>query len=231
MKECALIVAGGKGLRFGSQLPKQFVELNGRPVLMRTLDAFFRYSPEIDVVLVLPEHEISEWQSLAQKHNFSRHVRVVTGGLTRFQSVRNGLAEIPDEALVAIHDGVRPLVPTAVIGESFRVAALRQSAIACVSLKESLRLVTAQSGDHIGSSQAVSRSQYRLVQTPQTFHAALIKKAYCIREDPGLTDDASVAERAGYELAIFEGSYENIKITGPEDLIIAGALHRANLGM
>ena len=228
MKQYALIVAGGKGLRFGSHLPKQFVELNGRPVLMHTVDAFFRYSPEIYVILVLPEDEIALWQSLATKHDFSRNVKVVKGGSTRFQSVKNGLQLVPDDALVAIHDGVRPLVSTPIIRESFRIAAASQSAVACVPLKESLRVIT---GESATASRAVNRAEYRLIQTPQTFQASLIKKAYSIEEDPALTDDASVAERAGYPVILFEGSYGNIKITNRDDLVIATALTRASGGM
>lgn len=228
MKEYALIVAGGKGLRFGSQLPKQFVELNGKPVLMHTIDAFYRYSEAIQVALVLPEQEMALWYSLTIKHKYSRAVQLVSGGATRFQSVKNGLQIIPDDALVAIHDGVRPLVTTEVIKESFRLAAAGQSAIACVRSKESLRMITGESVNENFKSCAVNRSLFRLIQTPQTFQAALIKQAYMIDEDPGLTDDASVAEKAGYPIQLFEGHYQNIKITDPGDLLVAAALIQQN---
>ena len=231
MKEYALIVAGGKGLRFGSHLPKQFVELNGKPVLMHTIDAFYRYSQDIDVVLVLPEQEIALWQSLITKHKYSRAPRVVRGGATRFQSVRNGLQMIPENSLVAIHDGVRPLVTEGVIRESFRLAAASQSAVACVPLKESLRMIAGLSADENFKSWAVNRSSFRLIQTPQTFQTALIKKAYTIDEDPDLTDDASVAEKAGYAVQLFEGRYDNIKITEPDDLLVAAALMRPGTGL
>ena len=226
MKEYALIVAGGKGLRFGSHLPKQFVELNGKPVLMHAIDAFYRYSEAIQIFLVLPEQEIGLWYSLTVKHKYSRSLQVIRGGATRFQSVKNGLQVIPDDVLVAIHDGVRPLVTTEVIKESFRLAAASHSAIASVPLKESLRMITGQSGDENAESRAVNRSLFRLIQTPQTFQAAWIKKAYMIDEHPHLTDDASVAEKAGYPIQLFEGRHDNIKITEPEDLIVATALLR-----
>lgn len=228
MNEYALIVAGGKGIRFGSEIPKQFVKLAARPILMHSIEAFYEYSNRIKVVLVLPEGDISLWHSLTMEHKFNRPIEIVKGGATRFQSVKNGLDLVPDNALVAIHDGVRPLVTTDVIGESFRLAATHQSAIACVPLKESLRVVTGQSEETM-TSHAVNRSGYRLVQTPQTFHASLIKTAYLIQEDPDLTDDASVAEKAGYSVSLFMGRYDNIKITHPEDVLFAEAIKSKRL--
>ncbi|HNC29788.1 MAG TPA: 2-C-methyl-D-erythritol 4-phosphate cytidylyltransferase, partial [Cyclobacteriaceae bacterium] len=140
------------------------------------------------------------------------------GGDTRFQSVKNGLDKIQGDGLVAIHDGVRPLVSEDIIGASYRLAAVHKSAVAAVRLKESIRMTDQD------NTKAVDRSKFRLIQTPQTFDVALIKKAYLIKDDPGLTDDASVAERSGHTISLFEGSYENIKITTPEDLIVAKAL-------
>lgn len=218
MTEYALIVAGGKGTRIKSSLPKQFIELLGRPVLMHTIDAFQCYSDTIKIILVLPEDDFSTWRLLCEKHNFTKAVTLQKGGDTRFQSVKNGLDLIEGEGLVAIHDGVRPLVSEDIIGASFRLAAVHQSAVAAVRLKESIR-VTDQD-----NTKAVDRSRYRLIQTPQTFSVSLIKKAYQIKDDPSLTDDASVAERSGHVISLFEGSYENIKITTPEDLTIAEAL-------
>ncbi|MEJ2005973.1 MAG: 2-C-methyl-D-erythritol 4-phosphate cytidylyltransferase, partial [Cyclobacteriaceae bacterium] len=144
---------------------------------------------------------------------------VVTGGETRFQSVRNGLMIIEDEAgLVAVHDGVRPLVDSDIIGASFRLAAVHGTAVAAVRLKESIRITDQD------TTRAVDRSQFRLIQTPQTFRVSLIREAYQMKEIPSLTDDASVAEHAGHKISLFEGSYKNIKITTPEDLVIARAL-------
>lgn len=216
--EYALIVAGGKGIRIKSKVPKQFLELNGLPVLMHTILAFYRYSGTITIILVLPEDEFDTWESLCIKYNFHKPLILQRGGDSRFQSVKNGLEKIDGEGLVAIHDGVRPMVNEDIIAASFRLAAVHQSAVAAVRLKESIRMTDQE------NNKAVDRSRFRLLQTPQTFQVALIKKAYQLKEDPSLTDDASVAERAGYPISLFEGSYENIKITTAEDLVIAEAL-------
>jgi len=217
-KEYALIVAGGKGTRIKSKVPKQFLELNGLPVLMHTILAFYRYSDKITIILVLSEDDFKAWESLCIQYNFHKPLILQRGGDSRFQSVKNGLDKIEGDGLVAIHDGVRPMVDEDIIGASFRMAAVHQSAVAAVRLKESVRIMDQD------STKAVDRSRFRLIQTPQTFQVSLIKKAYQQREDPDLTDDASVAERAGCRIALFEGSYENIKITTPEDLVIAEAL-------
>jgi 2-C-methyl-D-erythritol 4-phosphate cytidylyltransferase len=217
-KEYALIVAGGKGTRIKSKLPKQFLALAGIPILMHTINAFYRYSEKITIILVLPEDEFSTWESLCKKHSFRKIIVLQKGGDSRFQSVKNGLEKIEGDGLVAIHDGVRPLVSEDIIGASFRLAAVHQSAVAAVRLKESIRMTDQD------NTKAMDRSRFRLIQTPQTFQVDLIRKAYQIKEDTSLTDDASVAERAGHIISLFEGSYENIKITTPEDLIIAEAL-------
>lgn len=222
LKEYAIIVAGGKGTRIKSKVPKQFLELNGRPVLLHTIDAFYRYSENITVILVLPQDDLEIWNDIVKKYNFTRPVTIVYGGETRFQSVKNGLSKIEgEEGLVAIHDGVRPLISADIIAASFRLAAVHESAVAAVRLKESIR-VTDQD-----TTKAVDRSKYRLIQTPQTFQVQLIKKAYQLKEDPSMTDDASVAELSGHRISLFEGSYENIKITTPEDLVVAEALMRS----
>jgi 2-C-methyl-D-erythritol 4-phosphate cytidylyltransferase len=220
-KEYALVVAGGKGTRVNSKTPKQFLELDGLPVLMHTLLAFYGYSKHITVILVLSEDDLQTWHSLCSQHNFTRPLILQKGGETRFQSVKNGLQRIEDDGLVAIHDGVRPLVSEDIIAASFRLAAIHQSAIAAMPLKESIRMI-----DH-DNTRAVDRSKYRLIQTPQTFRVSLIKKAYEMQEDLSLTDDASVAENSGHVISLFEGSYENIKITTTEDLVIADALLKA----
>lgn len=218
MKEFALIVAGGKGTRIKSKTPKQFIELNGLPILMHTINAFLRYSNTITIILVLPESDFEIWNSLCRKHTFTKDIILQKGGETRFQSVRNGLELINQAGLVAIHDGVRPLVSEDMIGASFRLAAVHQSAVAAVRLKESIRMTDQD------TTIAVDRSRFRLIQTPQTFSVDLIKKSYQTKEDTSLTDDASVAERSGHTISLFEGSYENIKITTPEDLVIAESL-------
>jgi 2-C-methyl-D-erythritol 4-phosphate cytidylyltransferase len=217
-KEYALIVAGGKGTRIKSAVPKQFLELNGVPVLIHTLNAFIRYSQQISIILVLPDDDIENWKQLAAKHNFTFPLTIQTGGDTRFQSVKRGLEKIEGTGLVAIHDGVRPLISEDIIGASFRLAAVHGSAVAAVRLKESIRMTDQD------TTRAVDRSKFRLIQTPQTFGVELIRKAYEGREDSSLTDDASVAERSGHIISLFEGSYENLKITTPEDLVVASAL-------
>ncbi len=161
----------------------------------------------------MPEDDFETWNSFCQKFNFTNHIILQNGGETRFQSVRNGLDKIEGEGLVAIHDGVRPLVSADIIGASFRLAA-----VPSVRLKESIRETDQD------TTKAVDRSRFRLIQTPQTFNLSLIRNAYQQKEDPSLTDDASVAERAGHKISLFEGSYENIKITTPEDLVVAEAL-------
>lgn len=216
--EYALIVAGGKGTRIKSKLPKQFLELTGKPILLHTLEAFYRYSENIIIVLVLPEDDFAIWNDICKKFNFTKPILLQKGGETRFQSVKNGLEKITGPGLVAVHDGVRPLVSEDIIGASFRLAAVHQSAVAAVRLKESIRMTDQD------NTKAMDRSRFRLIQTPQTFSIDLIKQAYQLKEDVTMTDDASVVEKLGHTISLFEGSYENIKITTPEDLIVAEAL-------
>lgn len=187
-------------------------------MLFHTLEAFHRYSASLEIILVLPADDINTWKNLVSKHQFSIPVILQSGGETRFQSVKRGLEKISGSGSVAIHDGVRPLVSENIIGASFRLAAVHKTAVAAVRLKESIR-VTDQD-----TTRAVDRSKYRLIQTPQTFDLDLIRKAYEQREDPTMTDDASVVEKAGHSISLFEGSYENIKVTTAEDLVVAEAL-------
>jgi len=217
-QEYAIIVAGGKGTRMQQALPKQFLALCGLPVLMHTLYAFYRYSSTLPIILVLPEDDFATWESLCQKHQFTLPVTLQAGGASRYESVKKGLSRIQGDGLVAIHDGVRPLVSEATIANSFRLAGAKQSAVAAVALKDSIRQVEG------GTTRALDRSSFRLIQTPQTFDVSVIRAAYDQPEDATLTDDASLAERAGLTITLFEGSYENIKITTPEDLIVAEAL-------
>lgn len=202
-----------------SDVPKQFMRLKGLPVLAHTINAFLSYNPSISIILVLPSDEIKTWKEICEELKYDPPLTIVTGGETRFQSVKNGLNQINDDSgLVAIHDGVRPLIATDIIGASFRLAAVHGSAVAAVRLKESIRITDQD------TTRAVDRSQFRLIQTPQTFRVDIIRKAYELKENPSLTDDASVAEQAGHKISLFEGSYANIKITTPEDLIVAEAL-------
>lgn len=237
--EVAIIVAGGKGLRLRGNIPKQFLALEGLPILMHTVGVFHAYDPSMPVILVLPAADFSLWKSLCQEHRFTLPVTLVEGGVTRFQSVKNGLNKVTGPGFVAVHDGVRPLVTPEIIAASFDVARRHRSAVASVPLKESIRELkdghagtSASETAHLpqestGHSVALDRTKFRLMQTPQTFDIELLRAAYALPEEETLTDDASVAERSGYTITLFEGSYENIKITTPEDLVVAGALLRA----
>lgn len=222
----ALLVAGGTGTRMGADVPKQFLPLAGQPVLLHTLRRFAEAAPDARLLVVLPADQHAYWQELLTAHADVPPHQVVAGGTTRLASVQCGLAALVDvgaEALVAIHDGVRPLVAVAVIQESYRVAAERGSAVAAVVLKDSLRRMTSAE-----TSASEDRAAFRLVQTPQTFPLGTLRRAYAaIRpDDPALTDDASVVERLGQPITLIPGDYANLKITTPEDLVVAEALLR-----
>lgn len=220
-KKYVIIVAGGSGSRMGGRVPKQFLEVGGRPVLMYTLEVFARYDPAMPIVLVLPSHGISLWMEACRKHGFGLAHEIVEGGNTRFNSVKNGLARLPASGLVAIHDGVRPFVSVEVIASGFTLAAEKGNAIVSLPLKESIREMTSSPAT---TSEARDRAKYRLVQTPQTFTIQSIKRAYDRDESPLFTDDASVAEAAGETIHLIDGNEENIKITHPADLLLAEAL-------
>jgi 2-C-methyl-D-erythritol 4-phosphate cytidylyltransferase len=209
-KKYAIIVAGGSGSRMKSDIPKQFIEVGGLPILMHTLKRFKEADSEIEIILVLPEAQFEYWSALCQKYKTVPH-QLVAGGKTRFQSGLNGLKVIDNEGLVAIHDGVRPFVSTEIIIESYKVASNKGTAVVSVPSKDSVRV----------NGQAIDRSTVRLIQTPQTFQIPLIKKAFDTEELSTFTDDASVAEHAGFEINLIEGNYENIKITTQEDLLWA----------
>ena len=219
MRRYAIIVAGGKGLRMGGELPKQFIPIEGRPVLMRTLDTFHAFDPDVEIVLVLPRDHQPYWQELCREYNFSVPHHIADGGATRFHSVQNGLALVDDaEALVAVHDGVRPFVSHEVIRRCYDEAALHGAVVPVIPVVETVRHLLPE------GSETVSRDAYRLVQTPQTFSAALLRRAY---EQPfceAFTDDASVVEALGYAVHLVEGNRENIKLTTPFDLTVARAL-------
>mgnify|MGYP001077493042 CR=1 FL=1 len=218
MIQYAIIVAGGTGSRMKQIVPKQFLEVGGKPIVVRTIEAFLQFSTDLNLILVLPSEQIDTWTSIKEKYLPSQSIQVISGGKTRFQSVRNGLDIIKEEhGLVAVHDGVRPFVDPEIIAASFQIAALHGCAVASVRLKESLRIT-----DKDGT-RALDRSRYRLIQTPQTFKLEILKEAYRQEEENEMTDDASVIEKAGYKVSLFEGSYKNIKITTPEDLLIAEA--------
>jgi len=218
MKTFALIVAGGKGLRMGTDLPKQFLLLAGKPVLMHTLEAFHKVDPQIELILVLPAEHQTYWSELCTKFTFTVKHQVATGGAVRFDSVRNGLKLIKEEGLIAVHDGVRPLVSPKLIKRCFEAAFEKGAVIPVFELAESIRRI------ENNRSFAEDRSLYRTVQTPQTFRSEILQKAYEQPFREVFTDDASVVEAAGYEITLVDGARENIKITNPQDLLLAEQL-------
>jgi len=223
MKKFVIIVAGGSGSRMGTEIPKQFLELAGKPVLMHTIQVFYDFDPECQMILVLPQTQQNFWNELCLKHSFSLPHRVVSGGKTRFHSVENGLSSIQGTGIVFIHDGVRPLVSEQTLKRCLETALKSGNAIPVLPVTESLR--------KLDSNQTVSvdRSIYFSVQTPQTFQSEQIQESYKQSFDSCFTDDASVVEKAGFSIQLVEGNHENIKITNPSDLIIAEAfLQRKN---
>ena len=227
-----IIVAGGKGLRMGGDVPKQFLPIGGRPVLMHTLQRFRDYSEELQIILVLPREQQEYWKELCKEYGFTVEHRVADGGATRFHSVQNGLALIPDDAqgVVGVHDGVRPFVSLDVIARCYDTARQTGTAIPVVPVVETLRHIDNEDQ----ASRTVSRADYRLVQTPQTFDIQLLKAAnshaLSVSGDSVaaiaslFTDDASVVETYGRAVTLVDGNRENIKITTPFDLKVAEAM-------
>jgi len=215
-----IIVAGGKGLRMGSDIPKQFLPIGGKPVLMRTLERFRQYSPTLQIILVLPKAQQDYWQKLCKEYAFDIDYQLADGGETRFHSVQNGLAKIPDNAqgVVGVHDGVRPFPSIDVIRNCYETAREKKAVIPVIPVVETVRHLK---GD---TSVTVPRNEYRLVQTPQTFDIQLLKAANRQPYNDGFTDDASVVETFGFNITFVEGNRENIKITTPYDLKIAEVL-------
>ena len=215
-----IIVAGGKGLRMGSDIPKQFLPIGGKPVLMRTLERFREYSDDIQIILVLPEAQQEYWHQLCDEYHFDVEYTLANGGQTRFHSVQNGLAKVPDDAqgVVGVHDGVRPFPSIEVIKNCYETARTAKAVIPVIPVVETVRHLD---GD---SSLTVPRDQYRLVQTPQTFDIQLLKSANRQPYNDGFTDDASVVEAFGHKITLVEGNRKNIKITTPYDLKIAEVL-------
>lgn len=215
-----IIVAGGKGLRMGSDIPKQFLPIGGKPVLMRTLERFRQYSTTLQIILVLPKAQQDYWQKLCKEYAFDIDYQLADGGETRFHSVQNGLAKIPDNAqgVVGVHDGVRPFPSIDVIRNCYETAREKKAVIPVIPVVETVRHLK---GD---TSVTVPRNDYRLVQTPQTFDIQLLKAANRQPYNDGFTDDASVVETFGFNITLVEGNRENIKITTPYDLKIAEVL-------
>ncbi len=217
MQKYAIIVAGGSGTRMGTTIPKQFIELNKKPVLMHTISRFFDFDQSIKIIVILPADQIAFWKELCGKHNFNLPHKIIEGGSERFYSVKKGLDEITGEGLVAIHDGVRPLVSINTIYAAFESAEKFGNGIPCIDLNDSIRKIDQN------ASSAQNRKDYKLVQTPQCFQISVIKKAFEQPFNNSFTDDASVIEAARHKVYITEGNRENIKITTPFDIKLAEA--------
>lgn len=218
MNQSVIIVAGGKGLRMGSELPKQFLPIGDKPVLMRTLEVFRKYNADIQIILVLPQEQQYFWRQLCDEHSFTVAHTVASGGETRFHSVKNGLKQVHSPGLVGVHDGVRPFVSIEVIRQCYTLAETHKAVIPVIDIVETLRHLTD------AGSETVSRNDYKLVQTPQVFDIDLLKQAYSQQYTPFFTDDASVVEAMGTPVYLAEGNRENIKITTPFDLKVGSAL-------
>ncbi|ASZ11164.1 2-C-methyl-D-erythritol 4-phosphate cytidylyltransferase [Chitinophaga pendula] len=216
-KKIAIIVAGGSGVRMGSSIPKQFLELEGRPVLYHTIHAFLQAYPDMEVILVVPAEHFSYVAGILQ-HFPGAPIQVIAGGETRFHSVKNGLAQVREPAVVFIQDGVRPLLSSALIHRCYEAALAYGNAIPVLEMKDSVRQVDTR------GNRAVDRQQFRIIQTPQTFLSELILAAFALPYDPLFTDEATVIERLGHQVHLVEGEEANIKITRPQDLLVAAAL-------
>lgn len=217
MKKFVIIVAGGSGQRMESSIPKQFLTIHKEIILMKSIRAFYAYDSSIEIILALPSNHISFWKELCKQHHFEISHTIVYGGKTRYHSVKNALEKIKGTGLVAIHDGVRPLVSQTTITQVFDLASKEGNAIPYIDLVDSIRLVDS---DH---NQPVDRNKYKLIQTPQVFDCDLIKKAYTQDWDSCFTDDASTVEKLGIKINLIPGNKENIKITSQTDLKIAEA--------
>ncbi|GGD56500.1 2-C-methyl-D-erythritol 4-phosphate cytidylyltransferase [Emticicia aquatilis] len=218
----AIIVAGGSGSRMKSEIPKQFLPLKGKPILIHTVEKFLQV-PDIQVIVVLPKNDIEYWNEITATNeviqSHKNAIKITVGGASRFQSVKNGLGTIETDGLVAVHDGVRPLINLEIIQNSFQVAAEKGSAVTSVWVKDSVR----QFDNNGENSTALDRTKLKLVQTPQTFQISLMKRAFEVEEQTFFTDCASVLEFAGEKITLIDGAYENIKITTPEDMLVAEA--------
>lgn len=212
----AVILAGGSGVRMGAKLPKQFLEISGKPILRHTIERFLDYDAQIRIVVVLPAAFKEYWKNYCSESGFLERYSMVSGGMTRFHSVQNALAVIPDGALVAVHDSVRPFISPEFIGSLFKCAECNGSAVPSLPLTDSIRRL-----EQDGSSTSLDRSLFVTVQTPQVFRSEILKKAYMQPYSQHFTDDASVVEASGSPVTLCDGVKGNFKITSPEDLIAA----------
>ena len=219
MKKYAIIVAGGSGQRMLSAVPKQFLLLQGKPILYHTLQAFYEADASTELIIVLPADQFNTWKSLISDLPTISH-RLVAGGNSRYQSSQNAIQTLSEEGLVAIHDGVRPLIEPSLISASFLEAAKKGNAVLAVASKDSVRFYSAEKG----SFEHLNRETIRLIQTPQIFSVKDLKEAFKQPYSDDFTDDARVVEALGIHINLVEGSYKNIKITTPEDFVLAEVL-------
>ena len=218
MKRYVVITAGGTGQRMESEIPKQFLTINGETILMKSILAFHSFDPTLNIIITLPKDQISFWKELCKKNNFQINHVIIPGGKTRFHSIKNALEEIPNEGIVAIHDGVRPLVSQETIAQTFEISLLNGNAVPYIDIVDSLRYLDAE------TNHPVDRNRYKIIQTPQTFDCKIIKDAYTQDWDESFTDDASVVEKRGIKINLVPGNLENIKITTQKDIKIAETL-------
>ena len=224
-KKYLIVMAAGSGTRMGADMPKQFIEIDGKAILQMTIEKFLEACPGISVVTVLPEAHMSYWRSYCLEHNFTCPQILVKGGITRFHSVRNALAKVPDNAIVAIHDGVRPLVTADLIRNMFELSENEPALIPVVPCIDTMKVLKDEDGKLVAVPGAsVDRSVLFGAQTPQVFHSEIIKEAYSLAYDTSFTDDASVLERYGKSLSYVHGERLNMKITTKEDLVLARAI-------
>lgn len=218
MKRFAIIVAGGTGQRMESSIPKQFLSINNEIVLMKSIRSFHEFDSTLKIIVVIPKNHIPYWHDLCNKHDFTIEHIVVKGGQTRYHSVKNALEKVAKDGVVAIHDGVRPLVSQTTIKQVFEIAEINGNAVPYIDLVDSIRFIDSD------INKPVDRNKYKLIQTPQAFDCTLIKKAYEQSWDEFFTDDASLVEKLGIKINLVPGNRENIKITSQIDLKIAETL-------
>jgi len=223
MHRYIIIVAGGSGKRIGGATPKQFIRIKDKPILIHTIKAFKNNIPESEIILVLPQDQIDTWKNICDDYGFKIQHSLIAGGQTRFHSVKNGLSKVTRKSIVAVHDGVRPFVNKKTIEKCFEAAENYGAAIPVTEISESVRSVVS------GYTRPIDRSNLRLVQTPQVFKSELIKEAYLQDYIPEFTDDASVVEKIGHEIKLVDGNPENIKITTPYDMWLAGLIAESKL--
>lgn len=218
-KKFAIIVAGGHGTRANTPVPKQFMKLDGKPVIMHTISKFAEAGINIEIILVLNKDQVQFWNDLCKEYNFNTELKIAEGGENRFESVKNGLTLVGEEGIVAIHDAARPLVSAKTIITAFKAAEMYGNAVPAIPLTDSIRQIDSS------KSIALDRTRYCIIQTPQCFQTSIIKKAYSAAEYKiHFTDDASVVEASGERIHLVDGNPDNIKITTPRDFILAEAL-------